>query len=760
MKEGVFVVKETITKLKNLAKEHFCILALLVLALFFFHSIISPTKVMKNIHYINDVTFYSSNMKEALKQGALPLWTPYYYSGRPLFAQPEYYFIDFNFLLILLTGNIILAMNLSAIIHIFLAGLGMYFLALFFINSKKAAFISALIYMFNGFVHTFVVPGNIMVIEGYSLIPFIFLFTAKALRSKDLVFNSVIAGIFAALLIFAGGVIFVPYLLLLTAIYSIIYIIDKNALNRILKLIIAGILISAIALGVSAIKLLPGIEFIKLSNRGTGIPYQEYLGEPIKPDNFGFAFISNVFLKGEHISAAIGIAGFLLLIFGISRFKNKTALFSGIVILLSLLLSHETFLTKLFFNIPVFNQVRHVERSIFMFAFAASILAGFGFIKIESLADKFKKFNKNALFSIIIALLLLELFMLQPFPQSGDVWKAGDIPILDYIGKEQSKFRVINLALNDLIGASGYNYYSQLGIGDLKGGSGIWFNDYISFLAIAQYSPAKLWGILNAKYAIHSQNVSIEGLRLVGRFGECAENCEVGNAFGPFLYKNEKFLPRYYIAPNSALVVGDAPQAKQLVYSLIVQGSEPKNIVFVQGAEISGYGMDFLTKFNYIFFASGEVDQSNTDKLMAYKSQGGIIIPDILNGKNSITNEDVDLINSAKGALKEIKIGEFSHNKVALELNGEKGWLVASERFAYFPGWTASINDNKVEIFGADNAVSAVYLNGKKGKLVFEYKPDSYKKGRLISILALIALIAYFAYFIYKQFKLGGSNQA
>ncbi len=717
---------------------------------------------MDNIHYISDVTFYSNNMKEAItKHKTLPLWTPYYYSGRPLFAQPEYHFIDFNLLLILLTGNIILAMNLSVIIHLFLAGVGMYFLVLFLINSKKAAFISALIYMFNGFVHTFVVPGNIMIIEGYSLIPFIFLFTVKALKNKDLIFNSIMAGIFTAFLIFVGGVIFIPYILLLIAIYSIIYIIDKNAFNRILKLIIVGILISAIALGVSAIKLLPGVEFVKLSNRGTGIPYQEYLGEPIKLNNFGSAFISNVFLKGEHISTAIGIAGFLLLIFGISRFKNKTVLFSSIVILLSLLLSHETFLTKLFFNIPVFNQVRHVERSIFMFAFAASILAGFGFIKIESLTDKYKKFNKNILFSIIIVLLLLELFMLQPFPQSANVWKANDIPILDYISKDQSKFRVINLALNDLIGASGYNYYSQLGIDDLKGGSGIWFNDYINFLSIAQYSPAKLWGILNAKYVIHNQNVSIEGLSLVGKFKECIENCEVGNAFGPFLYKNEKFLPRYYITPNSALVVGDASQAKQLIYSLIVQSSEPKNIVFLQDETINDYSIDFLAKFDYTFLVSGAVDSSSIEKLKAFKSKGGIVIPDILNEKNSITNEDLALIsNSTKGILKEIKIGEFSHNKVTLELNGEKGWLVASERFAYFPGWTASINDNKVKIFGANNAVSAVYLNGQKGKLVFEYKPNSYKNGKTISIIAIIIIIAYFCYFIYKKKSSGDENKA
>ena len=107
---------------RNLVKDNLHVFALLALALIFFHSIISFTNILNNVHYINDVTFYSYNVKESLKHGTLPLWTPYYYSGQPLFAQPEYYFIDFNFLLVLLTGNIYLAMNFSAIIYFFLAG--------------------------------------------------------------------------------------------------------------------------------------------------------------------------------------------------------------------------------------------------------------------------------------------------------------------------------------------------------------------------------------------------------------------------------------------------------------------------------------------------------------------------------------------------------------------------------------------------------------------------------------------------------------
>ena len=97
-----------------------------------------------------------------------------------------------------------------------------------------------------------------------------------------------IAGLFVALLISVGGVIFLPYLFVLVVVYSLIFLIDKNIAKKILKLAIVGILILIIGLALSAIKLLPGIEFMGLSNRSAGVSYQQYLGEPILLGNFVF----------------------------------------------------------------------------------------------------------------------------------------------------------------------------------------------------------------------------------------------------------------------------------------------------------------------------------------------------------------------------------------------------------------------------------------------------------------------------------------
>ena len=752
-------VKELLSKAKVFVREHYLVLILLLLSLSFFYSIISSDKTLNNVHYINDVTFYSYNMKKALSEGTLPLWTPYYYSGRPLFAQPEYHFIDMNFLLIFLTGNIYFAMNFSAIFYFFLAGLGMYILAYYLSEDKKAGFVAALIYMFNGFMHSFVVPGNIMIMEGYSLLPFILFFTIKALKTKDFVFYSVLAGIFSALLVHAGGVIYLQYLFILIFVYSIVYLVDKNFVNKLIKLAIVGVIILAVFFGLSAIKLLPGIEFMGMSNRSAGISYNEYLGEPVKLSGFLFAFVSNVFFNSSGLSAAIGIVGIVLLVLGLRNYKNKVVIFSGAVILLSLLLSTESFLSKLFFNLPLFSQSRHIERALVLFAFSASILAGFGLINLNLLIEKYQKISKKWVFWAIAFIIFFELFLIQKAPQSVDVIAPDDIPILARMSKDSSYFRTINLALKDLIGATGYNYYAQEGISEIKGGSGIWFNDYLSYLSVAQNSP-KMWAVLNNKYVILDEKAEIDGLNFIGRFENCRE-CTIWEAFGPYLYENSYYMPRYYVAPKSILIVGNNQLAKQLTYGIMNQNWQPNSSVLIEGTKINDYELDFLKRFDMIFLVQDSVDENSIGKLKDYVDSGGIIVPDLFNSQNTVTEEDINKIfNSAEGDYIKLDIKSYENNKVVLDLNGEKGWLVASETFVNFPGWKASIDGDNDDMFRANNIVTAVYLEGQNKNLIFEYNPKSYSTGKSITIISSIIILLYFGYFIYSRKFKGGKSQS
>lgn len=730
------------------------IAALFILSLFFLSSVLHKGNILGNIHYINDLAFVSYNTKEAIKNNELPLWTPYFYSGHPLLAIPENYMFDLNFLFIYLFRDIYLAMNLALIFYFFIAGLGMYLFVHSVAGSKKAGFISAIIYMLNGFMHTFIISGHINILAGYALIPFIFLFVHKALKSREWIFYGLLAGVFFALQIFSGSMIFFFYTALLVFFYFAFSLLNRKFTSVLVKSIFTGFVIVIAALSLASMKLLPVLEFTKMSSRAVNVSFQEFLGYPVDFKDIAGIAITNIGYSG--LSAAVGILGFMLLVYGLFQYKKRIVVFSFAIIIFSLLFASGTFVADVMHKIPGFDKLRHVERALVLFVFAASILPAYGFIALSERLKKYHAYAKheNLIFAGIVFVILLELLLLQSVPLPAKIVQPEDVELLAYMKNDTSVFRTINLAQKEVIGAAGYNYYAQEGISEVKGGGGIWINDYAAFVGMAQQAlSAKVFGILNVKYVVSDSKLEADNLTLVDRFRQCKE-CAVWNAFGPYLYKNELFLPRFYAVPNSILVVGDNAAVKQLVYSLMFQNFEPKNTVMIEGTRINDYDVEFLKRFSIIFLVRDSVDQNSIGRLREYAANGGIIVPDILNGQTTVSGEDISMIfNKTIGNYTEISIDEYSGNKVALNLNGEKGWLVASERFAYFPGWKTSVNGKEHGIFRANNAISAVYLNGEHGKLAFEYMPDSYRKGKMISASAFILILGCFAWLFYRKRK-------
>jgi hypothetical protein len=736
-------------------QKHSVFIALIfLLTIIYMHNIVSTSKIMDNIHYINDITFVSHNLKDAIfKYGNLHLWTPDYYSGRPLYAQPEYYFLDANFIYLLLFRNVFIAMNLAAITYFFLTGLGMYFLFLVFSDSKKGAFIASIIYMFNGY-HFFVVSGNLNVLAGYSLIPFGFMFFVKALKTKKFAKNAIFSGLFIALQIFAGGTLFIPYEILIFGIYSLFHIAGKNFSKRVIKLAIIGLIVFLVGFGISGVKLIPGIEFLNLSNRGSGISYQEYLGEPINPSSFIYVFVTNLF-SGEGMTAAIGLMGFILLLSSLHRYKKKHVVFSLSLIVLAILMAIKSPVSDLFFKIPVYNQLRHIDRAIYLSAFASSILAGTGFVIFSEKIKKIIKFNKEITVFIAVSLLILtELLFLQNFPQATEIKMPNDIEINDFISKDSSRFRTINLALSTLVGGSGYNYLTQLGIGTIKGGSGIWFNDYLVYLSVAQQSnPAKLWGMLNNKYVISDRELDYPGLKFISTFEEC-KGCQVGEADGPYLYENLEFMPRAFIVDKGILVLGSKQDVEQIVYPLIInENFNPRKSVIVHGKSLSGYSLQELVGFDAIILTES-VRNEDLGILKAYIDTNRTLLPNIFDNQNTISNQDIEnLFSKLEGNYGEIEILEYENNKVVYNLRDKKGFLVLSERFSNFPGWEASGNKN-IEILRANGIITAFFVENDD-KITLKYWPKSFRNGLIISLVTLLLLIAYFTY----TYIAGGSNK-
>ena len=77
-----------------------CILILAALSIFLFHNTIGTGRVMDNGHYLHEQTFFSYNYIDALKYHTLPFWTPYWYSGQPLYGDSQVFFFNLTFIFI------------------------------------------------------------------------------------------------------------------------------------------------------------------------------------------------------------------------------------------------------------------------------------------------------------------------------------------------------------------------------------------------------------------------------------------------------------------------------------------------------------------------------------------------------------------------------------------------------------------------------------------------------------------------------------
>ncbi|MEK6808495.1 MAG: hypothetical protein AABY14_02310, partial [Nanoarchaeota archaeon] len=304
--------------------------------------------------------------------------------------------------------------------------------------------------------------------------------------------------------------------------------------------------------------------------------------------------------------------------------------------------------------------------------------------------------------------------------------------------------------------------YIPLNISNIYGYLTAWQPEYMNmYLSVANNAPAKFWGILNVKYLTSTQERNISGFRFVNKYMKC-EDCyktkDIQKVFGPYLYENDEFLPRAYFVDNSILVVGKEEQKRQVIYSLMLdQGFKPYNTVIISGREmINHYSIDELKRYNAIFLTANSIDQNSGFLLKSYVDSGGKLLPNIINGKNQITNEDIlELLNSFNGTLHQIPDADYiTHNfdKYELKLKENyQGWIVLSEKFSMFPGWRVKSGNNELVLERADSVISTIYVDADVESITFEYKPKSYILGRNITILTIILLLGYFGVFVYRR---------
>jgi len=277
-----------------------------------------------------------------------PLWTPYGFSGSPLLMKPHIGLDSLYGVLLLTIPSTIIALKLTYVLLFLITGISMYSLMIYLKVGRRFALISALVYMLNGHITKLLVWGWLTTIAGYALLPLAFLFGMKSLKEGRWVQNGIITAIiFAALFRLNPDMKVTMWLGLLFGLYLIFNLLIRFSKRRLVKTALVSLLIVAVFFGLSAQRMIPNMDFIKVTSRGEN-SWQTASGRPLHYKDMWNRLVEPFYsgmpkVQREGAGDHIGLLAFLLVILAIyTRHKNKTVLFFSLGALFSIFVASNT----------------------------------------------------------------------------------------------------------------------------------------------------------------------------------------------------------------------------------------------------------------------------------------------------------------------------------------------------------------------------------------------------------------------------------
>jgi hypothetical protein len=327
----------------------------------------------------------------SLNDGFLPLWNPHLYSGAPFLADMQAgLFYPINLLLFLVAPEFPYeTLPWMVVLHVFLAGLFMY-LCLRHLEPNRpvripAALAGAIAYMFSDlFIVHF---GNLNLVAVAAWLPLIMLFFWRALRSRSLGF-AVGAGVVYGISTLEGHLQITLYIALaLVVAVAVEAVTGRRSGRGWAWSLLALVTTAAVAIGLSALVLLPTFEYAGLSPRAE-LGYQDAARYSLEPGLLGEMLVPALFGSREPSlywgvwdRVAVGYLGiFPLILAGLAvmmRRGRRVALFASLAVAAFLLaLGGASIIHGWVYQLlPGFGQVRAPARAVFLVDFGLAALA-------------------------------------------------------------------------------------------------------------------------------------------------------------------------------------------------------------------------------------------------------------------------------------------------------------------------------------------------------------------------------------------------
>ena len=330
-----------------------------------------------DVHYSSQKYF-----AESLAAGEIPHWTPYIFSGFPFLADPQvgaWYPLNWPFFVLGVTPRVI---QFEIFLHALLACLGAWFLARRMLGDESASLIAALAYGLSGFFAAH--ASHLGMLQTAAWLPWLLWAFQRSSEPKTGGYLP-LAGVAFGSMFLAGHFQTSAYVLSAVVIVAAIEAVQNPEKRS--RLLIGLLVAVCIAIGLSAVQLLPAVELVEQSIRvnlntsaaSEGVLTWASLSTLVLPDALGA--LSGDYQGPGDITQYYFYGGILLLPLAALGLWNRTVRPIGIVLVgvpLWYALGPSFGLARLVGMLPGFGQIRAPVHCWFVIALGLALLAGAG----------------------------------------------------------------------------------------------------------------------------------------------------------------------------------------------------------------------------------------------------------------------------------------------------------------------------------------------------------------------------------------------
>jgi hypothetical protein len=386
--------------------------------------------------------------REAFWRGEIPLWNPYNDCGLPFLAQWNTLTL-YPLSLFYLVFPLPWSLGVFCLGHLFLAGMGMYFLAHRWTGNRLAAAVAGAVFAFNGLTwHSLMWPNDIAAL---GWMPWVVLAVEGAWckGGRALVWGA-LAG---AMQMLAGA----PEVIALTwVMVGALWLMQfaTGAVPRSRMVMRIGVVALLVA-GLAAAQLLPFFELLKHSHRDDSYGDSDWampatgLANYLVPLLHCIAAHRGVYMQmGQYWTSSyyVGVGVVALGLLAVWRVRERRVWLLGALVVLSLLLAlgdHGLIYPLMRRTVPQMGFMRFPIKFVVLATFALPLLAAYGMawwraLPAQDLPQEGKRLTRLA--SVLIGLIIIILIFAWKFPESGD-----DLTMTLFSGVRSAMFLLLML---------------------------------------------------------------------------------------------------------------------------------------------------------------------------------------------------------------------------------------------------------------------------------------------------------------------------